>query len=384
MVFIDGPAGTQVPLSVMNAITHYYSNSNANTHGSFKTTQETDKVIAVMRESVAALLGAEGPGTISIGQNTTSLNFSLARAMSRYLKRGDEVLITQLDHEANRGPWLTLRDFGIKVREVNLLSNGVLDYKDFEQKINENTRLVCMGMSANSIGTVNDFKLVRQLTHKVGAWLLLDAVHYAPHFAIDVQDIGCDFLLCSAYKFYGPHLGLLYSRPGLLDRLPADRLRTAGQAAPESIETGTLNHAAIAGVNAAVEFIASLGKGKSMRERIVNAYHLISTHEFALARKLYEGLCKIKGVTLIGQNFSSQRRTPTVSFTVKGKTPYEVCETLAMKNICAWDGHFYAIRAIEVLGLLEKGGVTRFGISLYNTEKEVDFVINEVKRIASL
>lgn len=330
---------------------------------------------------MAALLGAEGEETISIGQNMTTLNFSLARAMSRMLRAGDEVLITQLDHEANRGPWLTLRDFGIKVREVKLLPHGVLDYEDFETKINENTRLVCMGMSANSIGTVNNFKKVRELTYRYNSWLLLDAVHYAPHFTIDVQAIGCDFLLCSAYKFYGPHVGILYCRPGLLDRLPTDRLRTAAQVAPFSIETGTLNHAAIAGVGAAVEFLASLGAGTSLREKLITAYQVISTHEFALGSKLYSGLKKLSGITLVGQDFSSPLRTPTVSFTMKGKTPAQVCEQLAMNNICAWDGHFYAIRAIEALGLLEQGGVTRLGISLYNTEEEVAFVLQEIGRI---
>ncbi|HRI79785.1 MAG TPA: cysteine desulfurase-like protein [Cyclobacteriaceae bacterium] len=381
IVFIDGPAGTQVPQMVIDAITHYYMHSNANTHGEFVTTKETDRIIAEMRSSVAALLGAEGPHTISIGQNMTTLNFALSRAMSRTLRAGDEVLITQLDHEANRGPWLTLREHGIKVREVKLLSSGLLDYEDFKTKINENTRLVCMGMSANSIGTANNFKLVRELTYQYNAWLLLDAVHYAPHFSINVQDIGCDFLLCSAYKFYGPHVGLLYSKPGILDRLQTDRLRTAGQQAPESIETGTLNHAAIAGVNAAVHFLASLGSGHSLREKLVDAYHAIAQREHALASRLYDGLKKIEGITLVGQDFSSTARTPTVSFTAKGKTPTEVCAQLAKKNICAWDGHFYAIRAIEILGLLEKGGVTRFGISLYNTEEEIDFVIEEVSRI---
>ena len=292
LIFIDGPAGTQVPQTVIDAISHYYCNSNANTHGAFVTTHETDKVIDSTRQAMAALLGAEDPSTISIGQNMTTLNFALARAMSRVFRPSDEVLITQLDHEANRGPWLTLRDFGVKVREVMLLSNGMLDYGDFESKINENTRLVCMGMSANSIGTVNNFKLVRELTYRYNAWLLLDAVHYAPHFTIDVQAIGCDFLLCSAYKFYGPHVGILYSRPGLLDRLPTDRLRTADQVAPYSIETGTLNHAAIAGVGAAVEFLASLGKGKLMREKLVTAYHDIAAHEHKLASRLYSGLKK--------------------------------------------------------------------------------------------
>ena len=382
MVFLDGPAGTQVPQSVIDGITSYYKNSNANSHGTFITTQETDQVIHHMRVCMAALLGAESESSISIGQNMTTLNFALARAMSRVLKPGDEVLITQLDHEANRGPWLTLRDFGVKVREVRLQANGVLDYEDFTNKVNENTRLVCMGMSANSIGTVNDFKFVRELTYRYNAWLLLDAVHYAPHFSIDVQDIGCDFMLCSAYKFYGPHVGILYCKPGLLDRLPTDRLRTAGQTAPDSIETGTLNHAAIAGVSAAVEFIASLGNGNSLREKLITAYHKISTHEFILASKLYAGLKQISGVTMIGQDFSSNSRTPTLSFTLDGKTPTQVCEQLAKKNICAWDGHFYAIRAIESLGLLERGGVTRMGISVYNTVDEIDFTLAEVARIA--
>jgi len=382
MVFLDGPAGTQVPQQVIDAITNYYKSSNSNTHGAFITTRETDEVIHRMRKCMSDLLGAESENSISIGQNMTTLNFGLARAMSRMLKPGDEVLITQLDHEANRGPWLTLRDHGIKVREVNLLPTGVLDDEDFTNKVNENTRLVCMGMSSNCIGTVNNFKLVRELTYRHNALLLLDAVHYAPHFSINVQELGCDFLLCSAYKFYGPHVGILYSKPGLLDRLPTDRLRTAGQTAPDCIETGTLNHAAIAGVSAAVEFIASLGNGTSAREKLKDAYSKISVHEFGLAGRLHAGLKQIPGVKVIGQDFSSVSRTPTLSFTMEGKTPSQVCEQLAEKNICAWDGHFYAIHAMEVLGLLERGGVTRMGISVYNTQNEIDNVLLAVNKIA--
>lgn len=382
MVFTDGPAGTQVPQSVIDAISHYYKDSNANSHGAFITTQETVQVIDRMRDSMAALLGASGPETISIGHNMTTLSFALARGLSRILKAGDEVLITQLDHEANRGPWLTLRDAGVIVREVKLLPTGVLDYEDFASKINEDTRLVCMGMSANSIGTVNNFKLVRELTYKYNSWLLLDAVHYAPHFSIDVQAVGCDFLLCSAYKFYGPHLGFLYSKPGLLDRVPTDRLRTAGQIAPYCIETGTPNFAAMEGVSAAVDFLANLGTGNSIREKLVDAYQHIAAHEHALASRLYAGLKSIPGLTVIGQDFSKPSRTPTVSFTLDGKNPHQVCEQLAKKNICAWDGHFYAIRTIETLGLLEKGGVTRLGLSVYNTEDEVTMVIDEIKKIA--
>ena len=381
MVFLDGPGGTQVPDRVINAISDYYKTSNANSHGEFITTHETDVVIANMRTAMAALLNAEHANCISIGQNMTTLNFSLARGIARLLKPGDEVLITQLDHEGNRGPWLMLRDYGVIVKEVMLRQSGVLDYDDFEAKINENTRVVAIGMAANSIGTVNDIQKARELAYKHNAWLVLDAVHYAPHFSIDVQKLGCDFLLCSAYKFYGPHVGILYSRPGLLDRIPTDRLRTAGQAAPDSIETGTLNHAAIAGVTAAVHFLASLGNGTTLRERLVNAYLNIGEHERKLALQLHEGLRKIPGVNIVGQDFTSKHRAPTVSFTMSGKTPQQVCAHLAKKNICAWDGHFYAIRTIEVLGLLEKGGITRLGISVYNRSQDIEATLNELKNI---
>ena len=375
LIFIDGPAGTQVPEYVIDAMSHYYKTSNANTHGAFITTNETDGLMHAMRETVAAFLGAEGAHTISVGQNMTTLNFSLARGIGRMLQPGDEILITQLDHEGNRGPWLSLRERGIVVREVKLLDNGILDYEDFERKINERTRLVALGMASNALGTVNDFRLVRKLSYRYGAWLLLDAVHYAPHFSIDVQEIGCDFLLCSAYKFYGPHVGILYSRPGLLNQVPTDRLRVAGQTAPDKIETGTLNHAAMAGVKASIEFIAQQGKGKNLREQILDAYINIGKHERVLAEKLYNGLKATSGIKIAGQPFGSVQRSPTISFTKEGKTALEVCQHLASHNICAWDGHFYALRAIEVLGLQEMGGVTRMGISAYNTEEEIDMVL---------
>jgi len=381
MVFLDGPGGTQVPDSVINAIVDYYKISNSNTHGEFVTTRETDGVISQARKSAATLLGAESEDTISFGQNMTTLNFSLAHGIARVLQKGDEVLITQLDHEGNRGPWLMLRGFGIKVREVVLKQDGTLDYDDFASKINENTRLVAMGMASNALGTVNDVTRVRELTYRHNTWLMLDAVAYAPHFSIDVQALGCDFLLCSAYKFYGPHVGILYSRPGLLDRLFTDRLVTAEQRSPYSIETGTLNHAALAGVSAAVDFLSGLGEGNSLREKLLSAYRNISAHEYQLAVHLYEGLNKIPGIKIIGQDFSSAHRTPTVSFTMKGKTPSQVCAWLAKKNICAWDGHFYALRAIQVLGLLEKGGVTRLGISFYNTLEEINMTLTEIESL---
>lgn len=382
LIYFDGPAGTQVPDSVIAAISNYYRRSNANSHGQFITTRETDELLATVRQKAAAFLGAEGAHNISFGQNMTTLNYSLSRAIGRILQAGDEVLITQLDHEANRAPWLGLRAQGVVVREVRLLADGKLDYNDFRSKINERTRLVAMGYASNIFGTVNEVERVRKWTYEVGAWLLLDAVHYAPHLSIDVQVMGCDFLLCSAYKFYGPHVGILYSRTGLLDSLPTDCLRTQEQQAPYSIETGTLNHAALVGVGAAIDFIAGFGKGDSLRIKLVNALEFTHKQERHLIRLLFEGLNELSGIQIFGPPVDAPLRAPTLAFTLAGKTAAEVCAALGERGICAWDGHFYAIRTTEVLGLLERGGVTRMGLAIYNTKEEVEFVLGEVAKIA--
>ena len=380
LIFFDGPAGTQVPQSVIDAISGYYKTSNANSHGAFITTHETDAMMDGLRQKLADFVGAVGPQCISLGANMTTLNYPLSHAIGRVLQPGDEILITQLDHEANRAPWLALRSKGMVVREVRLLPNGTLDYEDFQNKITERTRLVAMGYASNIFGTVNDVALVREWTYKVGAWLLLDAVHYAPHLPLDVQSIGCDFLLCSAYKFYGPHVGILYAKEGLLDRLPTDRLRTAPQQAPFKIETGTPNFAAMSGVAAAVDFIASFGKGKEYRKKILTGMAVIHKREKACFTLLYDGLKNIPGITVYGPENIAER-APTLSFTMKGKTAKEVCQHLATNNICAWDGHFYAIRSTEVLGLLENGGVTRMGMAVYTTEAEVKRVLDVLRQI---
>ena len=380
IIYLDGPGGTQVPIQVIEAISQYYLRSNANTHGEFITSQETDLGMDDRRFKVSVMLGAESPNTISIGQNMTTLNYSLARALSRRFKEDDEVIVTELDHEANRGPWMILKEVGVKIIEVSLMQNGTLDYSDFKSKINEKTVMVCMGMSSNALGTLNDFHSVRSFLPN-NCLFLLDAVHYAPHFAINVSELGCDFLLCSAYKFYGPHVGFLYSRPGLLDSLDTDRLVVQDQSAPFIIETGTLNHAACAGVSAAIEFIASLGEGDSLRSKLVDAYSKISVHEFALAKYLHDSLCVLDKVSVIGQDFSNTKRTPTVSFVHSDYTPNEICKKLASSNICAWDGHFYAFKAIQQLGLEKKGGVTRLGISIYNTKEEVERVVSVISNL---
>lgn len=381
IIYLDGPGGTQVPIQVIEGISQYYIRSNANTHGEFVTSKETDFMMDGVRERVSEMLGSEGPKTISIGQNMTTLNYSLARALSRKFNEGDEVIITELDHEANRGPWKVLEEVGVKLIEVKLLDNGTLDYTDFKNKINNKTVMVCMGMSSNALGTLNDFVDIGNYLKDKNCLFLLDAVHYAPHFSINVQELGCDFMLCSAYKFYGPHVSFLYSRPGLLDSLSPDRLVVQDQEAPYIIETGTLNHAACSGVASAIDFISSIGEGDSLREKLESAYQKISNHEFELAKHLYDSLQNFQKITVIGPDFSSKKRTPTVSFVHNDFSPHEVCKKLASKNICAWDGHFYALKAIQKLGLESKGGVTRLGVSVYNTKQEIDKVIEVISEI---
>jgi cysteine desulfurase family protein (TIGR01976 family) len=382
IAYLDGPAGTQVPEPVISAISEYYRTSNANSHGEFVTSRETDRLLEETRQAVAAFLGAASGREISFGQNMTTLTFSLSHALVREMKPGDEIVITQLDHEANRGPWLMLRERGIEIREVALRPDGTLDPEDFAKQVTERTRLVAIGAASNALGTVNDLALARRLATEAGAWLLVDAVHHAAHFPVDVQAIDCDFLLCSAYKFYGPHVGLLYAKPGLLDRLRTDKLRTQEDAAPYRIETGTLNHAAIAGVKAAIDYIATWGRGETLRERIVTAMEDIALHEHGIAAHYYETVRQISGVRVWGPDFSSRHRAPTVSITMDGLPALEVARRLGEAGLQVWDGHFYAIRAIEVLGLADRGGIVRTGICMYNTREEIERLIEAVAGLA--
>ena len=370
LAFLDGPGGSQVPRCVIEAIEDFYASCNVNTHGNFPPSQEVDRRMQVAREALAAFLGAAGPQCISFGQNMTTLNFSLSSAIGRTLKPGDEVLITQLDHEANRGPWLKLKDQGVVVREVLMTPAGQLDADDMAAKISARTKLLALGASSNALGTVNDLALARRLTREVGALLVLDAVHYAPHFPLDVQALDPDFLLCSAYKFYGPHVGVLYSRPGALDNLPTDRLSVQDPQAPYRIETGTLNHAAIDGARAAVQYLAGWGVGASLRARIVDAMSSIAAYEHELAKGYFEAVRRIPGVRVWGPDFSRRARAPTVSITLDSMTASQAAAALGAQGICVWDGNFYAARAVELLGLEQRGGLLRTGFSLYSTEAE--------------
>lgn len=381
LAFLDGPAGTQVPEAVIEAISGYYRRSNANTHGEFPTSRESDRLLQETREAVAAFLGAPSWRQVSFGQNMTTLNFALSHALVKKMEPGDEIVITQLDHEANRGPWLALQERGITVREVALRPDGTLDPDDFARQVTARTRLVAVVMASNALGTVTDVALARRLSRQVGAWLLLDAVHYAAHLPLDVQALDTDFLLCSAYKFYGPHVGILYSRPGLLEGLPVERLRTQEEEAPWRFETGTLNHAALLGVKAAVEYLAAWGEGGTLRQRIVSAMDGIAAYEHELGAHYYEEVRRIPGVTAWGPDFSGLR-APTVSITLDGVHPNEAARRLGEKGIQVWDGNFYALRPVEVLGLAERGGLVRTGIVMYNTREEVDRLLEAVAGIA--
>jgi cysteine desulfurase family protein (TIGR01976 family) len=381
VAFLDGPGGTQVPNAVIEVIADCYRNRNVNTHGNFPPSVELDERLLEARSAVADLLGSRDPDRISIGQNMTTLAFSLSRAIGRTIRAGDEVLITQLDHEANRGPWQLLQERGAVVREVPLLPTGELDYAAMRSLIGERTRLLALGCSSNAIGTVNDLKLARALTREAGAVLILDAVHYAPHFPLDVDQLDPDFLLCSAYKFYGPHVGILYSRHGALEALTTDKLIVQDDAAPYRIETGTLNHPAIEGVGAAVEYVARFGRGNSRREAVHDAVAAIAVYEHELGQYLWSALEEVPGVRLWGTKFASGMRAPTVSFTVDGLDCAAIARALGKVGICVWDGNFYAPRPLQVLNV-PGGSLVRVGFSMYNTKEEAERLVKVVVSLA--
>jgi cysteine desulfurase family protein (TIGR01976 family) len=381
-VFLDGPGGSQVPAAVIEAMVDSYHTCNVNTHGNFPPSREVDRRMHRARETLAAFLGAPDAACISFGQNMTTLNFALSEAIGGTLRPGDEVLVTQLDHEANRGPWLRLTEHGVVVREVRLEESGVLDAADLAEKITPRTRLLAIGASSNALGTVNDLALARRLTRAVGALLVIDAVHFAPHFPVDVQAMDADFLLCSGYKFYGPHVGVLYSKPGALERLPTTRLTVQDPAAPFRIETGTLNHPAIDGLRAAVEYLAGWGEGASLRERIVDAMTGISAYEHGLAQFYHDRVRRLPGVRVYGPDFASRARAPTVSITLQGRTAGDAATALGADGIYVWDGHFYAVRAVDVLGLTDRGGLLRTGISMYTSEQDVGRLLDGIERLA--
>ena len=374
VAYLDGPGGTQTPKVVIETISECYRSCNANFDGKFKTSLAVNASVQAAREAVADFLGARDPQSISFGANMTSLNFALSHALGRSLQPRDEILITALDHEANRGPWQNLQERGAVVREVSVNDDGEIDISDFSSKLNKRTRIVAITLASNSLGTVPDFINFQKLIQETNAYTVVDAVHYAAHFPVDVKLLDCDFLLCSAYKFYGPHVGILYSRPGLLDTIATDRLRTQKDQAPYRIETGTLNHAAIAGVGAAINYLSSWGSGNDRREQLADAMHQIGMYEHGLASYYYDGLKTITGATRWGPRFDRSPRAPTISISLRETNPETAASALAESGLQLWHGHFYALRIMERLGVA-KEGMLRTGISMYNTRTEIERLI---------
>ena len=380
--FFDGPGGSQVPEAVIAAQAEYYRSANANTHGAFLTSRRADATVDGSRAAMAALLGAEGPDTISFGANMTTLNFALAHAIGRTLEPGDEVVVTDLDHDANIAPWRMLRERGAVVRACPVhLEDCTLDMDAMDGLITGRTRHVAVGYASNAVGAVQDVAQVVRWAHAVGATVSVDAVHFAPHHLIDVGELGADYLLCSAYKFFGPHVGVLYSRPGRLEDLPTDRVRPQDPRPPERFETGTLNHAALAGVSAAVETIASQGDGPSLRERIASAFAAIYPYEHGLAAQLWQALAVLPDVTLYGPPVGRALRAPTVSFRLRGRTPREVAAALGEQGFFVWDGDFYALTLMERLGLDASGGVVRVGMAPYILPDEVEDLVTAIRHL---
>ena len=381
IAYLDGPGGSQVPSAVIDAMSEFYRTCNVNTHGRFAPSREVERRMWRARTALAVFLGAAGPECISFGQNMTTLNYALSTAIGRTLRAGDEVVITQLDHEANRSPWLRLAAQGVVVSEVKLAPTGLLDYDDLAARITPRTRVLAIGASSNALGTVNDLALARRLTRAVGASMVVDAVHYAPHFPLDVQAMDADFLLCSGYKFYGPHVGVLYAKPGALERLPTDRLSVQDTAAPYRIETGTLNHAAVDGLRAAVDYLEGWGVGGTPRERLVDAMTSIAAYEHGVAGRYHEAVRQLPGVRVWGPDFATRARAPTVSITLETTTAAEAAQALGEAGVCVWDGSFYAARAVEVLGLASRGGLLRTGMSLYTGEADVGRLLQGLARL---
>jgi cysteine desulfurase family protein (TIGR01976 family) len=388
-VFFDAPGGTQCPQSVIDAVSYYLAFDNANHGGAFATSVRSDAMIADAHAVLADFLGAASPAEIIFGPNMTSLTFSVSRAIGRELSPGDEIVVTRLDHDANVAPWLLLaEDRGATVRWVDIRPEDcTLDLDSFESQLSPRTRIVAIGYASNAVGTVNDVRRLVGLARGAGALTFVDAVQYAPHAAIDVQELGCDFLACSAYKFFGPHVGVLYGRREHLERLAAYKVRPAGNQPPDKFETGTQNHEGIAGTRAAVEYLSGLAPAGSSpatrRARIVAGMDALQHYEQALCGRLLEGLGRVPGLRIWGIADPSRlgERVPTVSFTMEGLTPRSIAAHLASAGIFVWSGHFYAVGLTARLGLDPAGGLLRVGLAHYNTAEEVDRLFDELRAL---
>jgi cysteine desulfurase family protein (TIGR01976 family) len=379
VVYLDNPAGTQVSQRVIDRTADYWRTMNANQGGTFATSRHSDALIAEVRQAAAVFLNAASADEIVFGPNMTTLTFAVSRAIGRELQPGDEIVVTRLEHDANVSPWLALQERGVTVRLVDIkVPECTLDMADLERQLNSRTRLVAVTHASNAVGTVPDLAAVSRAAHAVGAWLWVDAVHYGPHGPIDVRAIDCDFLVCSSYKFYGPHQGILYGRRELLQRLHPYKVRPATDEVPSRWETGTQNHECLAGMLGAFEYLAELGGAERvLRPALEAAMDRIRRHERALAARLIDGLQQIRGITIYGVTAAEQleRRAPTVSLTWPPHRPEAVAGWLARHQVFVTHGDHYATELMMRLGLVDDGGTLRIGVAHYNTASEVDLVL---------
>lgn len=384
VAYFDGPGGTQVPRAVVEAMTDYLYNHNANSHWHYPTSIETDEIIASARSAMADFLGAQ-PAEVAFGANMTTLTFHLSRALGDGWGPGDEVLVTELDHHANVDPWRTLaRERGITVRTVAVdVAAGGIDWADLERQLGPRTRLLAIGAASNAIGAMTDVRRAADLAHAAGAQIFVDAVHYAPHALVDVRALDCDYLACSPYKFYGPHLGVLYGRQALMECLIVPKLLPASNAAPERLETGTQSHEAMAGAAAAVDFLAGLASASASGNRragLMQTFEALHRRGVELARRLTSGLAGIPGVRVHGV-VPDAPRTPTVAFTVSGVPSRDVAVALARKAVFVSTGDFYATTLVAKLGFA-RDGLVRAGAACYTTAGEVERLLEGVEDIA--
>ncbi len=380
VAYFDGPGGTQVPRQVAAAMTDYLFHHNANTHWAYPTSEETDAIIQAAREAAGDFLNAKA-SEIAFGANMTTITFHLARALGRTWSAGDEVIVTDLDHHGNVAPWRALEiDRGIVVRSARLTRDvPAVDFDHLEHLASRKTKLIAIGGASNAVGTINDLARAAKIARSVGALFFVDAVHLAPHALIDVQRIGCDFIACSAYKFYGPHIGILFAREEILSSLPFPKLAPSPDTAPERAETGTQNQEGIAGVGATIDFLATLdGPRGSRREGLRHVFGALHEQAQRQTRALWDGLSTISGVRLYGVP-PSQPRTPTIAFTIEGMTSEEIARALAERAVFVSHGDFYAATLIERLGV---EGVVRIGCACYTTDDEVNRAIDAVASIA--
>ena len=383
-VYFDNPAGTQVPQQVVDRTVDCLVNRNANLGGYFATTMAAGELVDEAHRACADFYNAATPAEIVFGQNMTTLTFHMSRCLGRKFRKGDEIVLSRMDHDANVAPWLLLaEDLGLTVRWMDF-DTGTYEFPDdaLTRVLSDRTRLVAMGMASNCTGTVNDTKRFAAQARAAGAIVYLDAVQFAPHYAIDVQELGADIVVSSAYKWFGPHQGVLWGRKDLLAETFGYKVRPAGEDLPHKFETGTLSHEGMAGCLGAIEYLEQFGTGETRAKRISSAWTAMAAYEQKLTLKLIEGLRSFKGLTVRGITSANamHRRVPTVSFTLDGHHPQALAKAFAADNIFVWSGHNYAIEPVTRMGLMDKGGVLRVGLAHYNTEAEVDALLSSLTR----